>query len=128
MIDQITDGSDVTVAFDVVTEDQVVAKHTLSRVGIGKEGIPGKSHASPIDRDEKRHLIFRVAGRTRDLKIILFPFESFAVPKGARHLKGLAQCTTEVVAARVLKDIDHVLIAPTYGQVVACDSGDPVHV
>src|SRR5216117_2905144 len=88
MIDQITDGSDVTVAFDVVTEDQVVAKHTLSRVGIGKEGIPGKSHASPIDRDEKRHLIFSVAGRMRDLKIILFPLNRSPCRKERDTLKG----------------------------------------
>ena len=90
MIDQVTDGFDMAIAFDVVTEDQAVAKNCLCRVRIGEEGIPCKSHAGPINRDEKRHLVFGVAGGMSDFKIILFPLESLAMSKGPGHFEGLA--------------------------------------
>ena len=62
------------------------------------------------------------------LELKLFPLERFTVSKRAVHLDDLAQRASQIVAARVFKYVDHVVVAPDLCTVVPHQIGKPIQV
>ena len=126
MLDQVADRLQVAVVLDMVAEDEIVAESSVG--ALREEGIAGERDPVAVNGCEQRHLILRVAGRVRDLELELFPTEFLAVTEGLRYPERFWQRAPEIVAARILKDVLHVLVAPDFGSVVPREMRKAVHV
>ena len=115
----------VAVILHPIAKDQVVAKQAVGAPR-GEKSVAGKSHARAIDSGEHRHLVFRMAGRMENLKLIFLPLEGLAVMERPVDLDGFTQDASQVVATGVLEDIHHVFVAPHLGAVMAHEMGEAV--
>jgi hypothetical protein len=83
MIDEIPDGPNVAVAFDVVSKDKIVAQDRLRCIWIREKRIASECNSGTIDRDEESHLVLGVTRRVRYLEIVFLPFEPLTMPERA---------------------------------------------
>ena len=78
--------------------------------------------------DEQSHLILRVPGRVRHLEFEFLPAEPLAMTESPIHFERFAENAPEVLAARVLEDVHHVLVAPDLCREMALQMGEAVQV
>jgi hypothetical protein len=100
-----------------VAKYQVMAQEAVG-AATGKEGVSRESHSRAINRREQGHLVFRVAGRMENLKLEFLPLEGVPITERPIDLNRFAQNAAEVVTARVLKNVHHILVTPDLGSVV----------
>src|SRR5579862_6544851 len=63
-----------------------------------------------------------------DLKLKFFPLKDFAVLEGLVNLDRFAQDASQIIAARILEDVNHILITPNLRPVMADEVGETVQV